>query len=317
MKRLHMAAILLTTLLSVGAFGQAYPSKPVTVIVPTAPGGPSDLVARVWAEKLGGQFGKTFVVDNRPGASQVIGTQAVAKAEADGYTVLQAASSMAINLVTMDGLPYDTLKDFAPVSLTHLTPLVVVVSAQSPFKTLKDLVEHAKAHPGKLSYGSTGDGSSQQLAMLLLAREAKLEGLTEVRYKGSTQAHPDLMSNRLDVMIDPVAAVAPHIKSGSLRALAVTTAARLPKLAQVPTVAESGFPSYEVVSWGGVFVPAKTPKDVIAKLNSALVAALGSADTGKRFDEWGLVPKAGTADEFGVFMTAEVGKWRAVLKPAK
>ncbi|MEJ8847724.1 tripartite tricarboxylate transporter substrate binding protein [Variovorax rhizosphaerae] len=287
----------------------------MTVIVPVAPGGPSDLVARAWSEKLTTQFGKPFVVDNRPGASQVIGTQAVAKAEADGHVLLQAASSMSINAVTMEKLPYDTIKDFTPISLTHMTPLVVVVPAQGPIKSIADLVRLAKVDPGQISYGTTGDGSSQQLAMLLLAQRAGLEQLTEVRYKGSSQAHPDLISGRLSVMIDPVAAVAVHIKAGTLRALAVTTSSRISALPDTPTVGESGYPGYEVVSWGGVFAPASTPKRVVDQLQAGIATALNAPEMQARFEQWGVVAKPSSSEAFGLFVKAEIVKWRGVLKP--
>lgn len=312
--RLLLALALLHV--SAGALAQSYPTKPVTVVVPVSPGGPSDLVARAWSERLSAQFGKQFIVDNKPGASQVIGTQAVARADADGYVLLQAASSMSINAVTMDKLPYDAVKDFTPITLTHLTPLAVVVPAQGPIKSVADLIRFAKSNPGQLSYGTTGDGSSQQLAMLLLAQRAGLEQLTEVRYKGSSQAHPDLISGRLGVMIDPVASVAAHIKAGTLRALAVTTSTRISALPDVPTMAESGYPGYEVVSWGGVFGPANLPRDVVSKIQGSVASALTAPEMQARFEQWGLVAKPSSPEAFGDFVKAEIVKWRAVLKPA-
>lgn len=290
-----------------------WPSRPIRVIVPTAPGGPSDLVARTWTQALGAEWGATFVVDNRPGGSQVIGTQAVATAPADGYTLLQAASSMATMPLVVEKLSFDVNKDFVAVSQTHLTPLVVVVDPKLPIKTMAELVRYAKENPGQLSFGHTGDGSSQQLATRLLAQKAGLAQLLAVPYKGSSQAHPDLISGRLSVLIDPVSAVATHIKSGAVRALAVTTATRVAAFPDLPTVAESGVPGYEVSSWGGVFAPAGTPRDMVERIHQALRKSLDAPDTTKKFSDWGLVTKTSTPAEFDNFVKAEVARWRAVM----
>lgn len=291
----------------------AYPTKPVKLIVPVTTGGPSDLVARILGEKLSTSFGRPVLVENRPGASQTVGANAVAKAEPDGYTLLQAAANMAINPILMKDLPYDTARDFAPVSLTHLTPYVFVVSSQSPISTIADLLKFVRENPGKVTYGTTGEGSPQQLATLLLAQVVGLREMTEVAYKGSSAAHPDLISNRISFMIDPLAASSPHIKSGSLRALAVSTPQRNANFPNVPTAIESGVPGYDFASWGGVFAPAGTPRDVVMKLNAEIGKALGSADLRKRFDDMGLVAKASSPEEFGAFLFAEMGRWKAVL----
>ena len=185
------------------------------MIVPVTTGGPSDIVARLLGDKLAASLGKQVVVDNRVGASQIIGSHLVAKADPDGYTLLQAAANMSINPVTVPDLPFDPVKDFAPVSMTHITPYVFIVSAQSPVKTLPELLKFIRGNPGKITYGATGPGSPHQLATLLLAQLAGgLPGMTEVQYKGSTPAHPDLIANRITFMIDPLAAASPHIKSG-------------------------------------------------------------------------------------------------------
>ena len=306
------AAVLCVSTLEVIAQA-SYPSKPVKLIVPVTTGGPSDLVARILGEKLSTSFGKPVVVENRPGASQTVGANAVAKAEPDGYTLLQAAANMAINPILMTDLPYDTARDFAPVSLTHLTPYVFVVSSQSPISTLAELIKYVRDNPGKVTYGTTGEGSPQQLATLLLAQAMGLRGMTEVAYKGSSAAHPDLISNRISFMIDPLAASAPHIKSGSLRALAVSTPQRNANFPNVPTAIEAGVPGYDFASWGGVFAPAGTPRDVVMKLNAEIGKALGSADLRKRFDDLGLVAKASSPEEFGAFLFAEMGRWKTVL----
>jgi tripartite-type tricarboxylate transporter receptor subunit TctC len=300
------------------AFAQtSYPAKPVKLIVPVTTGGPSDLVARILGDKLSTSFGKPVVIENRPGASQTVGANAVAKADPDGYTLLQAAANMAINPLLMKDLPYDTAKDFAPVSLTHLTPYVFVVSSQSPINSIAELLKFVRDNPGKVTYGTTGDGSPQQLATLLLAQATGLRDMTEVAYKGSSAAHPDLISNRISFMIDPLAASSPHIKSGSLRALAVTTPQRNANFPNVPTAIEAGIAGYDFASWGGVFAPAGTPRDVVMKLNEEIGKALRSADLRKRFDDMGLVAKASSPEEFGAFLFAEMGRWKAVLDGKK
>jgi tripartite-type tricarboxylate transporter receptor subunit TctC len=291
----------------------SYPSKPVRLIVPVTTGGPSDLVARILGEKLSTSFGRPVVIENRPGASQTVGANAVAKADPDGYTLLQAAANMAINPILMNDLPYDTARDFAPISLTHLTPYVFVVSAQSPINSIADLLKYVRDNSGKVTYGTTGEGSPQQLATLLLAQAMNLRGMTEVAYKGSSAAHPDLISNRISFMIDPLAASAPHIKSGSLRALAVTTPQRNANFPNVPTAIEAGIPGYDFASWGGVFAPAGTPRDIVMKLNAEIGKALDSADLRKRFDDLGLVARPSSPEEFGKFLFAEMSRWKGVL----
>src|SRR3954468_11563952 len=289
------------------AFAQsAYPAKPVKIVVPVTTGGPSDLVARILADKLSASLGKPVIIDNRPGASQTVGAAAVAKSDPDGYTLLQAAANMAINPFLMSDLPYDTIKDFAPVSLTHLTPYVFVVSSQQPVQSLAELFQFIRANTGKITYGTTGQGSPQQLATLLLAQMVPLGEMTEVQYKGSSAAHPDLISNRISFMIDPLAASAPHIKSGNLRALAVSTPQRNAAFPNVPTANESGVPGYDFASWGGLFAPAGTPREVVMRLNAEVAKALASDDLKKRFDDMGLVAKSSSPEDFGRFLQAEM-----------
>jgi len=313
----HLAVLATAALLglhSPGAPAQgSYPSKTIKLIVPVTTGGPSDLVARILSDKLATSLGKPVVVENRPGASQSVGAAVVAKSDPDGYTLLQAAANMAINPILMSDLPYDTAKDFAPISLTHLTPYVFVVSSQSPISTLAELLKFVRENPGKVTYGTTGEGSPQQLATLLLAQAAGLRDMTEVAYKGSSAAHPDLISNRITFMIDPLAASAPHIKSGALRALAVSTPQRNANFPNVPTAVEAGVPGYDFASWGGIFAPAGTPRDIVLRLNSEIGKALASPDTRKRLDDMGLVPKASSPEEFGAFLFAEMNRWKAVL----
>ena len=291
-----------------------YPTKSIRFVVPVTTGGPSDLVARLLGEKLSVSLGKQVIIDNRPGASNTLGAAMVAKAEPDGYTLLQAAANMATVAILMTDLPFDSVKDFAPISLTHLTPYVIVVSAQSPVKSLPELLKFIKDNPGKITYGTTGEGSPQQLATLLFAQTAGgLGNITEVAYKGSSAAHPDLIANRISFMIDPLAAAGPHVKAGFLRALAVTTAQRNPSYPDIPTAIESGVSGYDFSSWGGVFAPARTPRAIVQKLNAEIAAALTSTDLRKRFADMGLVAKESTPEEFSRFLQSEISRWRGVL----
>jgi tripartite-type tricarboxylate transporter receptor subunit TctC len=317
--RLFVASLSLALLaaLPLAASAQSYPSKPLRLIVPVTTGGPSDIVARILGERLSTSLGQPVIIENKPGASQTVGADYVAKAKPDGYTLLQAAANMAINPILMPNLPYDTAKDFAPVSLTHLTPYVFAVSAQSKIQSVAELVKYIRDNPGKVTYGTTGQGSPQELATLLFAQTLSLPAMTEIQYKGSSAAHPDLISNRIDFMIDPLAASSPHIKAGSLRALAVTTPQRNGNFPNVPTAIEAGIAGYDFASWGGVFAPASTPADVLMKLNEELVKALASPEVRKRFDDLGLVPKSSKPQEFGNFLTAEMTRWKAILAAKK
>ena len=311
-----LAASLLALCVTPLAAQSTFPNKPVKIIVPVTTGGPSDLVARLLARELETSMGKPFVIENRAGASQTLGANAVAKADPDGYMLLQAAANMAINPFLMSDLPYDTVKDFAPISLTHLTPYVFVVSAQSPVTTLPELFKFIRDNPGKISYGTTGPGSPQQLSTLLLAQQLNLSGMTEIAYKGSSAAHPDLIANRVSFMIDPLAAAAPHIKSGNLRALAVTTPQRNAVFPNIPTAIESGAPGFDFASWGGLFAPAATPRAVVMQLNAEVKKALTGEALKKRFDDMGLVAKASTPEEFGQFLVSEMNRWKGLVKKA-
>jgi tripartite-type tricarboxylate transporter receptor subunit TctC len=309
------AASFAMTALPFAAHSQsAYPNKSIRLIVPVTTGGPSDIVARLLGEKLAAAMGKPVVIDNRPGASNTLGAALVAKADADGYTLLQAAANMATIQVLMTDLPFDPVKDFAPVSLTHLTPYVFIVSGQSPLKTMGELLKFIKSNTGKVTYGTTGLGSPQQLATLLFAQVAGgLGNMTEVPYKGSSAAHPDVIANRITFMIDPLAAGAPHIRGGLLRGLAVTTPQRNPSFPDLPTATEAGVPGYDFASWGGVFAPAGTPRVVVQKLNAEIGKALANPELSKRFGDMGLEAKHSTPEAFAKFLQAEIKRWGALL----
>lgn len=317
-RRETLCAWLSSCLLS--AFGvahaqSAYPTQPVKWVVPVTTGGPSDLVARMLGKELQGLWSQSVVIENRPGASQVVGAAYVAKANPDGYTLLQAAANMSINPFLMNDLPYDTVKDFQPITLTHLTPYVVVVSAQSSVQSFADLIERIRKASTPMTYGSTGPGSPQQLATLLLAQQLKLPAMTEVPFKGSSAAHPDLIANRVDFMIDPLAASGPHIKSGLLRALAVTTRERNGSFPQLPTALEQGANQYVFASWGGVFAPARLPASLVRTLNQDIRKILSNPEVMKKFDSMGLVAQGSSPEEFGAFVVDEMNRWRALIKP--
>ena len=314
-RMLIAVASLVVALAPLAAQAQAqYPTKNIRVIVPSPTGGPSDLVARILGDKMTATLGKPVIVDNRPGAAQLLGSAIVAKAAPDGYTLLQAAANLAINPIMVPDMPFDTAKDLAPVSMTHLTPYVFLVSSQSPVKTLPELMKYIRANPGKITYGVTGVGSPQQLATLLMAQMAGgMKDMTEVQYKGSSPAHPDLIAHRISFMIDPLAAASPHVKSGALRALAVSTPQRNPSYPEIPTASEAGIPGYDFSSWGGILVPAGTPRAIVQKLNAEVGAALVKDDVNRRFTDMGLVGKHSTPEEFGKFVQSEITRWKTVL----
>jgi tripartite-type tricarboxylate transporter receptor subunit TctC len=294
-----------------------YPNKPVRIVVPYAPGGPNDIVARLLAEKLTQLNGQTFLVENRPGGGSNIGAEAVAKAAPDGYTLLIAATSHSINMTLFpkENLKYDLLRDFAPVSLLMTGPLVLVVNPSLPAKNLKEFVALAKSKPGKLTYGSSGNGASTHLAGEMLNQSAGLQTI-HVPYKGSGPALTDLMGGQIDFMVDTMISSMPFITSNKVRALAVTGKARSPVLPGVPTVAEQGYPGFEAVAWIGMLAPAKTPPEVVAKLNAEIKKILESPDVKGRLATQGFTAESQRPEVFGAYMKNEVQKWGAIVKSA-
>ena len=295
----------------------AYPDKPIKVIVPFAPGGGTDLVARTLAVPMGEDFRQTIVIDNKPGGSTIIGTEALAKSPPDGYTLVVATLAHAVNPSLKAKLPYSQDKDFAPVILVGVSPNVVVVSADSPYKTFAEFLAAAKANPGKLSYASQGGGTSAHLAGELFNSMAGTN-LTHVPYKGAGPALTDVIGGQVDVMFATASAVGSLVEAGKLRALAVTTPTRspTPALAKLPTVSESGVPGYNAGSWYGYFAPAGTPPDVINKLNTSIKKGAQTPAFKTRVESEGLVIKTGTPEEFGKFVKAEEIRWRKVIKDA-
>ena len=292
----------------------SFPSKSITIIVPATPGGAIDLVARLTGDQMSKDWGKPVVVENKAGATGTIGTQAVATAAPDGHTLALVASSHAINPVMFKKLPYDTVKSFEPVILTHVVPLVLVVNPKLPVNSVKELIAYGKANPGKLTFASSGPGGAPHMSGELFKSMAGID-MTHIPYKGSAAAHPDLMSGQTQVMFDTLAAVQGHMKTGALKALAVTTAKRVPGV-DLPTIAEAGLPGYETTTWGGILAPANTPKDVVAKLNAEFNKDLAQADIKKKINDAGIEVAGGTPQQFADFIQAEMKKWAKVAKDA-
>ncbi len=297
------------------AMVQTFPTKPVTIIVPATPGGAIDLVARLSAQKLTEAWGKPVLVENKAGATGVIGTELIARAVPDGHLVALVASSHAINPSMFAKLPYDTVKSFQPIVLTHVVPLMLVINPALPVKNVKDLVAYAKANPGKLTFASSGNGGAPHMSGELFKSMTGID-ITHVAYKGSAAAHPDLISGQTSMMFDTVAAIAAHVKAGNVRALAVTTATRSSIMPDVPTMAEAGVTGYETSTWGGVLAPAGTPKDIVDRLNNEFNKALNAPDVRQKLAAAGIEPAGGTAAQFGEFIQVEMVKWAKVAKDA-
>jgi tripartite-type tricarboxylate transporter receptor subunit TctC len=293
----------------------AYPDRVIRIIVPFAPGGGTDVIARTLAQEMAKDLGVAVVIENKPGAGTIIGTQAVAVSEPDGYTLLMGTFSHAVNLSLNGKLPYDPHKDFAPVALVARSFNLVVVNPKSTIKSIADLIAAAKADPDKLSYGTFGTGTSAHLAGELFKDMAGVN-LTTVPYKGSAPAITDLIGDHIQVMFTTVASAASLVEGGQLRALAVTSVERSPAFPQLPTVSEAGVPGYAAESWYGLFAPARTPADIIARLNKSAVAAV-QADVFKKLGvNEGLVLIAQPPEELDRYVRGEEERWRKVIEHA-
>ena len=293
----------------------AYPARPVKLIVPFPPGGPTDIMGRTAAKAMGDALGQSFVVENKAGAGGNIGTDAVAKAAPDGYTIgLSAISSLAIAPYLYDKLPFQVEKDFAPISLVGTTPCVIVVHPSAPFADLKGLVAYAKANPGKLGYATSGIGTSNHLAAELLQSVAGIE-LTNIPYKGSSQIVPDLLSGTVIMSMESsLATTLPHIRAGKLKALAVTSPTRAAALPDVPTVAESGYPGFAVETWFGLVAPAATPAALVQKLHDAWAKGAKTAEAQAAFDNISGNLRVTTPQEFDAFIKAENNRWGSLIR---
>ena len=296
------------------ALAQAYPTKPVTIIVPFAAGGTTDILARIIGQALTAELGQSVVVDNRAGAGGNIGGQAAAKATPDGHTLFMGTvGTHAINASLYKKMPFDPVKDFAPLTRVANVPNLLVANPAQPYKSVKDLIAYAKANPGKVNFGSSGNGSSIHLSGELFKSQAKVD-MQHVPYKGSAPAVTDLLGNQIGIMFDNMPSAIQHVRSGKLVPLAVTTAKRSPELPNVPTIAEAGVPGYEATSWFGMFAPAGTPAPVLAKLNAAIVKVLAQPDVKKKINEQGAEVYSETPEQFAAFIQAESVKWGKVVK---
>ncbi len=309
-----LAAAAACALLPGLAAAQAFPSKPITIIVPFAAGGTTDILARIIAQGMGAELGQSVVVDNRAGAGGNIGGQVAARAPADGYTLFMGTvGTHAINAALYKKMPFDPVKDFAPLTRVANVPNLLVANPAQPFKTVQELIAYAKANPGKINFGSSGSGSSIHLSGELFKSMAKVD-MQHVPYKGSAPAVTDLLGNQIAIMFDNMPSAIQHVRSGRLRAIAVTTARRSPELPDVPTIAEAGVPGYEATSWFGMFAPAATPAPVVAQLNATIVKVLAQPDIRKKLAEQGAEAAGETPAQFADFIQKESVKWGKVVK---
>lgn len=310
-----LCAIVCALIIPNAVLAQTYPSKPIRIIVPFAAGGAVDVVSRAVGQRMSEQMASPVIIENKPGASANLGAEFAAKAPPDGYTVLMGANGLATNMTLFRKLGFDTLKDFTPVARVGYAPLVLVVEASSPAKSLKDFIAQAKAQPGKLNYGSAGNGQSGHLASELFKLTTKID-VVHVPYKGGAPALTDLMGGRLAFMIiNPVEAL-PNVKSGRLRALAVANPKRIAMLPDVPTFTEAGVPGYEASVWWGLVAPARTPKDIVAKLSGEALKALEDEGVKEKLSNLGAVIDPAGPEQFGKFLRDEIDKWARVIKTA-
>jgi tripartite-type tricarboxylate transporter receptor subunit TctC len=313
----HGFAILVVIVLSCAGAShvqaQAYPTKPIRIVVAYAPGGSTDIAARMIGDELGQAFGWRIVIDNRAGGGTIIGTETVARATPDGYTLFYGTNAMVINTVLQDKVPYDPIRDFEPVAITIVQPLAVLAGPRLNVNTMQALISNAKANPGKLNFASSGNGSLQHIAGELLRNMAGLN-IVHVPYKGAGPAMIDLLGGNVDFMITSLLGTTEYIKAGRLRLLATTGSRRSQSIPNVPTVAESGLPGYEAISWQAVFAPAKTNKAVVERLNSALQQAAGSKTLNDKVAANGMELKISTPAELRELVLKEQKKYAAIVK---
>ena len=314
MNRLH--APLLGAVLAVAAaaaFAQSYPNRPIKLIVPLAAAGTGDTLARTVGEAMAKELGQPVVIENKPGAGGLVGTEMVAASPADGYTLLAVSPSHVINPALHAKKTYDPLKDFETITVMANTHQVIVAHPSTPAGSIKELVEYAKKNPGKLTYGSAGTGSATHLNMELFKSMAGVD-ILHVPYKGSTQARQDALSGQVNLAMDGLLPVQPLIKDGRLKALAITSSRRSQSNPEIPTIAEAGVPGYVSDTWYGILAPAKTPKDIVAKLHAAAVKALKSPEVRDRLTKLGAEPVGNTPEEFAKMLAAEQKVWTKVVK---
>jgi tripartite-type tricarboxylate transporter receptor subunit TctC len=311
----HAAAIATSVGLMLGtASSQNYPSKPITLVVPFAAGSTTDILGRILAGKLSDNLGQRVIVDNRGGAGGNIGTEYVARAAPDGHTiVLGTVSTHAINASVYSKLPFDPVKDFAPIIEFGAVPQVLVVNASSPIRSVHDLIDHARARPGMVTYGSAGNGTTNHLPGALLGARERLQ-MVHVPYRGGAQAITDLMANEIVFMFYPYAALLPHIKAGALRALATT--AKIAALPDIPTMTEAKLADFEINAWFGVFAPARTPRPIIDRLNAEMARIMSDPAVQEKLLQQGIDPVHGSPEELAALQKADLVKWRTAVEAA-
>ena len=313
LRRVSITAAIAALAASLACAADEYPVRAVRVVVPFAPGGGTDVVGRILAQQLSQRLGQSFVIENKPAGSGIVGADFVAKAQGDGYTLLFAFSSLSSSEKLISHLPYDPVADFAPVALATTSPLVMFLHPSVPATNLREFIAYAKANPGKLNYGSSGPGSSPHLATELLMSMAGIQ-MTHIPYKGIAPAITAQLANEVQVSLTPIAVGMSHARAGKLRALAQAGMKRSAAIPDVPTIDESGLPGFEVIGWWGMLAPSKTPRPVVVLLNREVRAALESPDVKKSLLDQGMDPAGGSPEEFGALIRADMDKWGDVGK---
>ncbi len=308
-------ALLLVGIAAAPLHAQAYPNKPIRFVFPFPPGGPTDILGRLIGQKLADRLGQPVVPENKPGAGANIGLEIGAKAKPDGYTITLASPSLSISPTLYKKLNYDSVKDFAPIALVAEIPNVLLVPSSSPLKSLRELIEYAKANPGKLNFGSGGIGTSNHLASELLKNLAQIN-IVHVPYKGSNQAMIGMMGGEVGMVVVGIPPSQAQIKAGKVRALAVLSEQRLPAFPAIPTAKEAGVENFEVTTWYGVLAPAGTPRDVVTRLNAELTKIVATTDTREKMQAAGFEPMSSTPEKFAEFVKTEIVRWGKVIRDA-
>jgi tripartite-type tricarboxylate transporter receptor subunit TctC len=316
MKSLKYGLAALSIAISASASAQDYPNKVIKIVVPFGAGGVADLTVRLVAQKMSESMKQPIIIENRPGAGGIVAADTVAKASPDGYTLLLISNGTAVSANLFKRLPYDTLKDFAPISTLGYFDLAVLVNKKLPIKTTAELINYAKANPGKLNIGTINVGSTQNLAAELFVSMAGIDALV-VPYKGSPEVLTAVTTGEIDAAVEILGPALPQIKSGNVNAVAVTSAKRFSGLANVPTVAESGLPNYQATSWNGLAAPAQTPQLIIDRLNKEINAAVARPEVKARLLELGIVAQGGTPESTKKLLASDIAKWGAVIEKAK
>ncbi len=316
-KLLSVTNLAVLCVISLGAAtlaqAQGYPNRPLRIIVPYATGGGADALARLLGPRLSERLGQQVIVDNRPGGATIIGTDAAAKSKPDGYTMVLVTITHAVNATLVKKLPYDSLKDFAPVIQIYAQPLVAVTHPSLPVKTIRQLIDLARARPGQISFASSGEGGGPHLAGELFRKLAKVD-IVHIPYKGSAPATMDVLGGHVPLMFAPVITVTPFLKSTRLNALAVTASRRIQALSHLPTMAESGIQDYEIGSWTGILFPAGTPQEIVEKINAEIQRLLDNPALKETLTAEGSEIVGGSAAEFARFLRVEIDKWAGVLQ---